>query len=336
MDIADDTGSPGGVYFCESGTNFRRTTRKDLSVAQRKTILALHTLDRRWNAFILVPLTCWLVGGWIAVASELTLINIAGYLIAGLGLSTLTVLMHESSHNLFTRHHHIDQWIGAACGLPLMVSTFGYRKRHAEHHKHTRTDGDPDDIEVFGKHPRALLAAYAVLFFLGGYAFLVDVPLRAMRSTSPAERRMMIIEASLLIMVHTTAWLLIPTHIMLEGWLIPLLVAVQIANIRGVAEHGMTTAGNEFINTRTVRTNPVMSLLMCNVNYHVEHHLFPGVPWYNLPRLHEVLAPEYRKAGTSVYSSYTSFIMDFGRVLWRSPVAGWRLVPRYLRDEGCL
>jgi fatty acid desaturase len=47
------------------------------------------------------------------------------------------------------------------------------------------------------------------------------------------------------------------------------------------------------MHTRTVTSNRVVSILMCNLNYHLEHHTFPGIPWYHLPLLHGLLAPEY-------------------------------------------
>ena len=43
--------------------------------------------------------------------------------------------------------------------------------------------------------------------------------------------------------------------------------------------------------TRTVKTNFLECFLIAphNVGYHIEHHLYPGVPYYNLPKLHELL-----------------------------------------------
>jgi fatty acid desaturase len=45
-------------------------------------------------------------------------------------------------------------------------------------------------------------------------------------------------------------------------------------------------------NTRTVLLNPVISFFYWNMNYHVEHHMYPGVPCYNLPNLHKLITPE--------------------------------------------
>ena len=47
--------------------------------------------------------------------------------------------------------------------------------------------------------------------------------------------------------------------------------------------------------TRTFRTNWVGRFLYLNMNHHVEHHLYPQVPFYSLPRLHEEVAGQTPK-----------------------------------------
>ena len=39
--------------------------------------------------------------------------------------------------------------------------------------------------------------------------------------------------------------------------------------------------------TRSIRLNPILSFIYWNMEYHIEHHLFPSVPSYNLPKLHK-------------------------------------------------
>ena len=38
--------------------------------------------------------------------------------------------------------------------------------------------------------------------------------------------------------------------------------------------------------------NPVLSFLYANMNYHIEHHMFPMVPFYALPELHALIADQ--------------------------------------------
>jgi fatty acid desaturase len=43
------------------------------------------------------------------------------------------------------------------------------------------------------------------------------------------------------------------------------------------------------LNSRTVYLNPVSRFIYWNMNYHIEHHMFPMVPYHALPRLHEAI-----------------------------------------------
>lgn len=55
---------------------------------------------------------------------------------------------------------------------------------------------------------------------------------------------------------------------------------------------------------------------MCNLNYHLEHHIYPAVPWYNIPKLHALLIEDFRKAWASVYSSYFLYLKDVLKALF--------------------
>ncbi|MCX6875971.1 MAG: NADH:ubiquinone reductase (Na(+)-transporting) subunit F [Verrucomicrobia bacterium] len=91
------------------------------------------------------------------------------------------------------------------------------------------------------------------------------------------------------------------------GSMLPLLY-VGLANLYGawlMSIYGLTQhAGlaenvlDHRLNCRTVHMHPVNRFLYWNMNYHVEHHMFPLVPYHALPRLHEVIKddcpPPYR------------------------------------------
>src|SRR5204863_4526831 len=51
-------------------------------------------------------------------------------------------------------------------------------------------------------------------------------------------------------------------------------------------------------------------------NYHLEHHYFPGVPFYNLPRLQKLLARFYEKHGLIAHG--------YGELVWK-----WLVLNRY-------
>jgi Na+-transporting NADH:ubiquinone oxidoreductase subunit F len=58
------------------------------------------------------------------------------------------------------------------------------------------------------------------------------------------------------------------------------------------------------LNTRTVYINPVFRFLYLNMNYHVEHHMFPTVPYYNLPALHKEIKAYLPPPRTSMFAAY--------------------------------
>jgi len=56
-------------------------------------------------------------------------------------------------------------------------------------------------------------------------------------------------------------------------------------------------------------------------NYHLEHHYFPGVPFYNLPRLNKALQPFFRERGI-VPRTYGQLLYGY-LVLNRKPHTDW-------------
>jgi fatty acid desaturase len=67
------------------------------------------------------------------------------------------------------------------------------------------------------------------------------------------------------------------------------------------------------LNTRTVYMNRVFRFLYWNMNYHMEHHFFPMVPFHALPRLHAATKaycpPPYR----SCWAAYREIIPALAR-----------------------
>jgi fatty acid desaturase len=286
------------IYFCPDGAASRRITRSEFSPQKKLAIRNLHALDKRWNLVILLHYAIWLTTAILAVRSQSLLIDLVLYTIGGLSLSTLSVLAHESSHNLLTRKPAIDRVLGFFCGLPVLFSVAGYRVVHPLHHKFLHSERDPDDIENVSANPSLLRFVYLFVFLAGIYLYLVTVPLNALRKGTREERVSVVVEWLAMMLIAGVSWMILPSRLMLKGWIYPLLLAGQIANLRGIAEHGLTTGGNELTDTRTVTTHPALAFMMCNINFHLEHHLYPGIPWYNLPRLHVLLHDEYLEAGS--------------------------------------
>ena len=67
------------------------------------------------------------------------------------------------------------------------------------------------------------------------------------------------------------------------------------------------------MNTRTVMMNPVSRFLYLNMNYHVEHHMFTMVPYYNLPKLNRLIQHDLPAPESSIGAAFRRLLP----VLWR-------------------
>ena len=70
------------------------------------------------------------------------------------------------------------------------------------------------------------------------------------------------------------------------GWRINLSRGAGLVVFFGITQHAglQENVLDHRLNTRTVAMNPVFRFLYLNMNFHVEHHMFPSVPYYSLAR----------------------------------------------------
>ena len=69
------------------------------------------------------------------------------------------------------------------------------------------------------------------------------------------------------------------------------------------------------LNSRTVYMNPVFRFLYWNMNYHIEHHMFPMVPYHALPELHEELRADMPVPCSSTIAAYREILPTLRRQL---------------------
>ena len=62
------------------------------------------------------------------------------------------------------------------------------------------------------------------------------------------------------------------------------------------------------LTTHNIKLNPIFSFLYYHMEYHLEHHLFPTVPSYNLPKLHNLIKDQIPKPHPSLFSFWKSVL----------------------------
>jgi len=225
-------------------------------------------------------------------------------------MHALAALMHDFAHYRFIAEKKLSDAVGnLVLAWPIGTTVAGYRRNHLAHHNYTNTGRDPDWVVKLGTRefsfPQEM--RFALLNFLGyfvGVSSLRDMRTAFQRmrddDVSPWRQKLArlgfygAIAAALTV---TGTWAEFALY-----WAVPYVTLFFLfLYVRSVAEHFGETmeATSELNGTRTVLPHFWERWFFCprNLNYHLDHHLYPSVPFYNLPALHEALKRNRAYAG---------------------------------------
>jgi len=323
---------PERLYFVDAPRLFARLSVADLPSALRREVKALGRSDDRFAARFLIHATLLVVGACVALGTVTPLSRALGGSLEVVGLIGLSIGLHEASHWRLLSARWANELAGLCCGIPLLIPLTAFRTNHRDHHRR-RGSGGHETPEVLDFALLRSLPVYCLGIALKSFGFITVLPVLSCAKARSWTRLRMIAEYTLLGVLLWAAQRLVPWAEVIRIWLLPLALTALFSQVRAVAEHGLTRKGNVFTASRTVRSNPVVSFLMCNINYHLEHHLWPSLPWYRLPAVHRLLLSEYERTGASVYGSYHEFFADFLRATWQGICPEARLIAGPARDR---
>lgn len=282
---------------------------------KRAQIRELTVIKPVWNLKILVLVGIWILAGWAILSTDSLFVRIPAWITIGMVIHSLVIFLHESVHGILFKNAFLNRWVGFLCGVPALISVAAYRAIHLPHHANTRTPEDPDEMLIEGMPP--WLARIGLYFWLlggGPYYVFLHLPIKGFMITDAKTRREMVLEYSLILAalagVTYAAFASGRMDLFINLWLIPAAFALALVNLRGAAEHIMCVATDDFTDSRTVTSNRIISFAMNNLNYHLEHHLVPRMPWYNLRRFHALMLDDYGPAKSHVRKSYVVFLAE--------------------------
>jgi Na+-transporting NADH:ubiquinone oxidoreductase subunit F len=113
------------------------------------------------------------------------------------------------------------------------------------------------------------------------------------------------------------------------AWLMPIYGWTQHA---GLAENVL----DHRLNCRTIRMNFINRFLYWNMNYHLEHHMFPLVPYHQLPKLHELIKDDCPTPYQSLTEAYREIIPAVFRQIKDPGYFVKRKLPSSARPVGTL
>ena len=241
---------------------------------------------------------------------------IAVFILGGQQLAC-AILTHEGAHRtLFKTRRLNDGLTDWLCARPIWTDVLRYRQHHLKHHAHTGTDKDPDmslvtpfpttQISLSKKFFRDLIGLTGLRRIIGlvgmdtgmlKYTVAAEVERipRGDRSTLDYAREGIKNMAPVIISNAVLAGILAACGVLwlYSAWVVAYLTSFSLyIRIRSIAEHACLPGGEDiFDNTRTTDAGWLAKLTVApmHVNYHQEHHLMASVPFYRLPKMHQLL-----------------------------------------------
>jgi fatty acid desaturase len=242
---------------------------------------------------------------------------VAGFVVlAGRHLG-LAILHHEAAHKSLFKTRWLNEFIGDwLCARPIWNDVKKYRAHHFVHHRKTKQLEDTDlslvapfpttRASLIRKLARDLVGLTGVKYLLGRMLMdagilkwtvandVVWLPRKGRRWWSyPLEfaknaAGMLFVNGLLL----AACWGIGHTWLY-AVWVVSYMTPFPLfLRIRSLAEHACTeTTTDMFLNTRTTRAGFLARATVApiRVNYHIEHHVLPGVPYFRLPLMHRML-----------------------------------------------
>jgi fatty acid desaturase len=271
-------------------------------------------------AVVLVGALLWglpLVGSESAALVIPWPLRLLGLLLLGLGLAFSFCAMHESGHRTAFASRQLNDTVAWWAGVLSFYNADFYRRYHQWHHRYTHLPGLDPELE---SSPPSDLASYllelsAIPWWMGkirghwaglrgDFAGQPYIPSEAI----PAVRRSIQLQCAVY-GVLLVASIPAANGLLFWFWLLPLAVAQPLLRFVLLAEHGgcpFEPDGRR--NTRTTLTLAPLRLLMWQMPFHTEHHLYPSLPFHALARAHGLLAPSLQHGDRGYLAVHRRFL----------------------------
>jgi Na+-transporting NADH:ubiquinone oxidoreductase subunit F len=227
---------------------------------------------------------------------------------------------HEAGHGTAFKTDWMNNALYEIASFMVMRESVVWRWSHTRHHSDTIIVGRDPEIAV--PRPPDIKALILGIFNLTVYPkYFKSILLHATGRMSADEKTFIPDTQFHKIYRNARIYVLIYAGVIAlavaTGSILPLMY-VGLANLFGswlMVLYGLTQhAGlaenvlDHRLNCRTVYMNPVHRFLYWNMNYHVEHHMFPLVPYHRQKELHEAIRDDCPEPYPNLITAYREII----------------------------
>ena len=237
---------------------------------------------------------------------------VLAFVLMARGHVCLNILAHEAAHRLLFTNRRMNDGVGRwLLAYPTYQAMLAYRRVHFAHHRDEMSPDEPD-LGLYAGYPiprdswrrklrRDATGNSASKNFRGLFG--------ALRRGQTEAKQILAVH---LVMFGTSIVFMRPLAYVV--WILSWSTLWKVSNrLRSIAEHGgMVRSKDRRLTTHVIRQSRLARYWMVpyNTGWHLAHHVDMGVPWRNLPRLHDELVQSGWVTDAIEYPNYRTFWRD--------------------------
>jgi beta-carotene hydroxylase len=301
------------TYYSEHAGQLKRDLASEIPA---EALRELHRKRPLLHALIAFANFAAVVGAGVAIVQlEHWYFWLPCAFVAGFGVFNCTVLLHEVVHRavINVANDRTYRFLGLLYAIPSGISSSQFTRWHLDHH--AGLGSDSEDPKRHYLSPKRNARWFKLLYFTPGlFPIYFRAAAKEAADYEPELRKRIARErlgtiAFQLSVLGLIAWL--------GGWfvawklyVIPIFFVFPIAfALNRLGQHYDINPNDPANWSTLVKSSLFWNTAYLFSNFHLEHHYFPGVPFYNLPRLQKLLMPFYEKRGMTA--------RGYGELVWR-------------------
>jgi fatty acid desaturase len=251
--------------------------------------------------------------------------------VAGFAVFDFTVLLHEVVHRavLPVANDGAYRALGLAYAVPSGISASQFTRWHLDHH--AGLGSYEEDPKRHYLSPKRNERWFKVLYFTPAlFPIYFRAAARETASYEPELRTRIARER-----LATVAFQLgvLAAIALLGGWaiafklyIVPVFFVFPVAfALNRLGQHYDVDPSDPAKWSTLMKSSWFWNAAYLYSNFHLEHHYFPGVPFYNLRKLQTLLGPFYEKRGMTAHG-YGELVWNY-LILNRKPHTNWDGAP---------
>jgi fatty acid desaturase len=227
---------------------------------------------------------------------------------------------HECGHGTAFKTPWMNEALYQLSSFMILFQPTWFKMSHARHHTDTIIVGR--DPEIAAPKPPQWFNYIHNIFNIRGFFFQLKTLARRAIGKLNAEEKDYIDEKAYSKVIwesriHLAILFIVWGYSIYIGSILPalfialpLVYGTQLGFMLGMCQHSGLHEDvlDHRLNTRTFRTNFFIRFIYWNMNYHIEHHMYPLVPYHALPALHEEIKADCPSACPSLISAFKETI----------------------------